>query len=236
VKVDRLRALIRAVDDLYADISDIHVYPRDLRGRGLPQFHEYIFEEKQNALLAEIFESEYSVSEDTATRRIDNTGGGGQWQVPLGPHLDAFFHAFAFTVNFWVPFRDCGIDTPSLAVVRAPFRDILDFCRYDGGSELGGGHAGGWNFARFDPVMWALAGEVDPIAVENFRTAFADRIWTPAYSLGDAMMLSNWTLHFTHASPDMTNRRGNVELRFRSDQTLSQTMDRHTRRLQTLKV
>ena len=30
------------------------------------------------------------------------------------------------------------------------------------------------------------------------------------------MMLSNWTLHFTHAGPDMNETRQNVELRFSS--------------------
>jgi hypothetical protein len=227
-EVDRLTKLINVVDDLYGEIRDIHVNPRDMVQRGLPQFHEYIFDEKHNALLGEIFEGDYRVSEESCARRIDTTGGGEQWQTPLGPHLDAFFHPFAFTVNFWVPFRDCGIDAPSLATVRAPFQEILNFSGYDGRPEPHGPH-GEWNLAGFDPDVRAVANSPAPVAVERIRTIFAQRIWTPAYTIGDAMMLSNWTLHFSHSLPDMRHRRGNVELRFRSDAHLPQIMDRHAR-------
>ena len=149
---------------------------------------------------------------------------------PLGPHLDAFFHSFAFTVNFWVPFRDCGVEAPSLGVVRAPFRDILSFSGYDGSTDANG-LAGEWNLPHFDGAMQKLSSNMKPEAIDQLRTLFGDQVWTPTYSLGDAMMLSNWTLHFTHALPEMTERRGNVELRFRSDQTLTEVLDRHTQTL-----
>ena len=145
---------------------------------------------------------------------------------PLGPHLDAFFHSFAFTVNFWVPFRDCGVEAPSLGVVCAPFRDIVSFSGYDGSTDANG-LAGEWNLPHFDGAMQKLSSNMKPEAIDQLRTIFGDQVWTPTYSLGDAMMLSNWTLHFTHASPNMTKRRGNVELRFLSDLTLAQVIDRH---------
>jgi hypothetical protein len=227
-EVDRLSNLINVVDELYSEIRDIHVNPRDMAQHGLQQFHEYIFAEKHYALLGQIFGGDYHVSEESCARRIDSSGGGERWQTPLGPHLDAFFHPFAFTVNFWVPFRDCGIDAPSLATVRAPFQEILNFSGYDGRPEPHGPH-GEWNLAGFDPDVRALANAPASVAVERIQTIFSHRIWTPSYSVGDAMMISNWTLHFSHSSPDMRHRRGNVELRFRSDAPLSQIMDRHSR-------
>lgn len=224
--VNDLTKLIRAVDGLYTETDDIHIYPRDLRRRGLPQFHEYIFVKKHYSLLNNVFVGKYSISENTHTRRIDNVSRGGQWMDPLGPHLDAFFHPFAFTVNFWVPFRDCGVEAPSLGVVCAPFRDILSFSGYDGSPDANG-LAGEWNLPHFDRTMQRFVSNMNPGAIEQLRTLFGDQVWTPTYSLGDAMMLSNWTLHFTHTSPSMTERRGNVELRFLSDLTLAQVIARH---------
>jgi hypothetical protein len=228
--IEGLTKLISAVDELYSEMSETHISPRDLRQRGMPEFHEYFFDEKHNSLLDNVFRSEYKVSDDTATRRIDSVTQSGQWEAPLGPHLDAFIQEFAFTVNFWIPFRDCGVNVPSLGVVRAPFREILSFSGYDGGPEANG-PAGEWNFPRFGPAMLTLASTMNPGVVDRLRTLLGDRVWTPTYSLGDAMMLSNWTLHFTHALPEMTERRGNVELRFRSDQTLTEVLDRHTQTL-----
>jgi len=226
VNVNDLTKLIRAVDGLYTEIDNIHIYPRDLRRRDLPQFHEYIFVKKHYSLLKNVFVGEYNISEDTHTRRIDSLARGGQWMEPLGPHLDAFFHSFAFTVNFWVPFRDCGVEAPSLGVVCAPFRDILSFSGYDGSTDANG-LAGEWNLPHFDGAMQKLSSNMKPEAIDQLRTLFGDQVWTPTYSLGDAMMLSNWTLHFTHASPSMTERRANIELRFLSDLTLAQVIDRH---------
>lgn len=61
----------------------------------------------------------------------------------------------------------------------------------------------------------------DDAAVANFLAHFAGRIFTPSYAVGDAMMLCNWTLHFTYAHECMTRRRENVELRVSSDDRAS---------------
>jgi hypothetical protein len=126
-QIGNLSELITFVDALYTEIDDVHICPRDLRQRGLSQFHEYLFEEKHYVLLHNIFNGVYRVSEDTVTRRIDSVARTEQWTAPLGPHLDAFIHSFAFTVNFWIPFRECGVEAPSLGVVRAAFPEICAF-------------------------------------------------------------------------------------------------------------
>jgi hypothetical protein len=53
--VNDLTKLIKAVDGLYTETDNIHIYPRDLRRQGLPQFHEYIFVKKHYSLLNNVF-------------------------------------------------------------------------------------------------------------------------------------------------------------------------------------
>jgi hypothetical protein len=222
VRLESLTKLIALVGKLYEEIESVHVFPHDLKERGLPDFHEYLFAEKHYEILERLFGNDrYFVNNCTATRKVDSARADGQWQAPLGPHLDAFFHPFAFTVNFWVPFRACGVDAPSLGVVRAPFAEAAVRAGYDGGSEPHGDH-GEWNFARFFPEMFEWATSGGAAKLERMRAVFGERVWTPAYALGDAMMLSNWTFHFTHVTAAMDQRRGNVELRFSSEQSLRQ--------------
>ena len=126
------------------------------------------------------------------------------------------FHDPRFTVNFWLPLQACGDDLPSLGVICAPFADILSFCGYNGRDDT---DAIGRRFGGFAGIMWMLWHN-NPDALERLQENFAGRIWTPCYDYGDAMMISNWTLHFTHAPAGMTMRRENVELRFQSSGSL----------------
>jgi hypothetical protein len=223
--LDRLAGLIASVNEWYANLGGVHIHPCDLRDRGLPQFHEYIFDQRHRDLLSRVFGTQYEVSEETTSRRIDPTGIQGQ--PPLGPHLDAFVHRIAFTVNFWVPFADCGGDTPSLGVVRASFEEMASYSGYDGGAGVDAWNPGWVNFAHFSPPMLTLARAAVPGA-DLLRGSFGDRVWTPNFSLGDAMMSSNWTLHFTHALQGSEGTRGNVELRFLSDRSMAEIVARHT--------
>jgi|SRR5579864_9532949 len=208
------------LDAAHDKVKFFHVFNHQLIELGLSDFHRYLFGERHYELLKELFGSfEYVVHPATGSRRVDSVDSAGsqaQWQAPLGPHLDAFFHGFEFTVNFWVPLQPCGVDAPGLGVVRANLEEIVAFTGYDGNPAVCG-DSGVWNSANFHPMMDAMNRKV-PQAIEYFHTTLADRIVTPSYALGDALMLSNWTLHFTHATPEMSVvRRENVELRFRCD-------------------
>jgi hypothetical protein len=83
------------------------------------------------------------------------------------------------------------------------------------------------HLTHFRPAMKALCNDRDPAVIAEMRERFGDRIRTPSLEAGDAMMLSNWTLHFTHATPSMTKRRENLELRFRSSASLDDILCDH---------
>jgi hypothetical protein len=207
VDADKLTALTTALDPILEQTDALHTTDRDMRKRGLLHFHDYLFETRHHELVKSILGPRYRVANDSNTRRIDAFSPEGGFQPPLEPHLDSFFHSFKFTINFWIPFRQCGLDAPSLGVVCAPAAEVVAFADYDGAPEWDGG-ALVWNYPNFRKA---------PFALEDLRVGFGTRIYTPQYGFGDAMMLSNWTLHFTHSTPAMTARRSNVELRFIAD-------------------
>jgi hypothetical protein len=208
--LERLRDAI----DATAPAAVIHFSDWEMRTRGRPHFCDYVFGDRHRQLVSRLLGGRYRVSRNTTTRRIDAAGDGDGHQQPLSPHLDAFFHRFALTVNFWTPFRPCGRDAPSLGVVRTPVAEAQAFAGYDG-KRRRAAPPPQWNFANFSNASFA---------VDDLRAAFGERVWTPEYELGDAMLLSNWTLHFTHSQPEMTERRGNVELRFAARASLGEAL------------
>jgi hypothetical protein len=70
------------------------------------------------------------ISSDNSARRIGRVRTPPHWLPPLGPHLDAFVHRPRFTVNFWIPFQECGIDAPGPGVRAPPLADMLSFAGY----------------------------------------------------------------------------------------------------------
>jgi hypothetical protein len=75
--------------------------------------------------------------------------------------------------------------------------------------------------------MQAMCRHRDPAVIAEMHERFHDRIRTPSFAPGDAMMLSNWTLHLTHATPAMTKTRENLELRFWSSASLDEILREH---------
>jgi hypothetical protein len=224
-------ALARAYDVMvqaYEQVEIFHIQPDQLRQLGLPMYSDILFSQPHYDLLAKVFGGrDYEISAETASRRVGRTRQPPHWLPPLGPHLDAFIHAPRFTVNFWLPFQECGVDAPSLGVVEAPFADILSFTGYENGAELWADPAPVGQFTRFRPAMQAMCRYRDPAAIAEMQERFGDCIRTPSFAPGDAMMLSNWTLHLTHATPEMTKNRENLELRFWSSASLDDILREH---------
>jgi hypothetical protein len=224
-------ALDRAYDmtlKAYARVDGYHIYPDHLRQLGMPMYSDILFGERHFDLLRELFgEREYEISADTCARRVGRVRAPPHWLPPLGPHLDAFVHPSRFTVNFWVPFQECGVDAPGLGVVRGPFADVLSFAGYQNGAKVWDDPEPKGHYADFRPEMKALHRNHDPEVIAQMRERFSGRITTPAFKPGDAMMLSNWTLHQTHATAAMVKTRENMELRFWSTASLQDILREH---------
>jgi len=224
-------ALDRAYDmtlKAYARVDGYHIHPDHLRALGMPMYSDVLFGARHFDLLRQVFGNrDYEISSNTSARRVGRVRAPPHWLPPLGPHLDAFVHPPQFTVNFWIPFQECGIDAPGLGAVQAPFADILSFAGYQDGAKLWDDPTPTGHYTNFRPAMKALHRNHDPDTIAEMRERFSGRIATPAFKPGDAMMLSNWTLHQTHATPSMLKTRENMELRFCSAASLQDILREH---------
>jgi hypothetical protein len=230
VESDALAAAYDLMRSTYPEVEAFHIHPHHLHDRGRPMFSDLLFTQRSHELLAHVFgDHEVSISRQTASRRLNYTlvREPPNWLRPLAPHIDAFFHPAEFTVNVWVPFQACGHDAPSLGVVAAPFSEVLDFVGFDPDAEGWGEGPPRWNYPRFRQQMVAMHDRRDPLMTAEMRDRFAGRVWQPSFEPGDAMMLSNWTLHFTHFTPAMSKRRESLELRFESNASLDEILSEH---------
>lgn len=199
-------ALKSRVDALYEHVGRFHIEPPTLNLLGQPPFHEALFEPAHAALVDAVLGAGWWVSISTATRRIGPEDA--THMRPLKPHIDAFFHAMAPTLNFWTPFQPCGDGkTPSLAVWDVPLAEMAARVAFDPVARSGAPSE--WNFKHFAPRWWPLnLGEPSPWFAEEFGPGYAPRM-----AVGDAIILTNWTLHATGpGNPEAI--RSNVELRF----------------------
>jgi hypothetical protein len=197
---DRIAALSTAVDELYAAFPDrYHVEPRELRSLGRPPLHDAVFELSHHRLL-QAFLGPWEVSESTATRRIGPRDG--THMPALAAHVDAFFHSFDLTLNFWTPLQACGDGViPGLSLWKSPVEEAKRIVSFNPDAPP----SGDWNFSRFsERWCWIAHGW------ENYDPG--GRI-SPRFELGDACVMTNWTIHATGpGNPEA--RRSNVELRF----------------------
>jgi hypothetical protein len=212
----------------YETTEKKHVPPGLLRQLGLPMYSDVLFTPRHHDLIGKVFGGrDYWIDSHTLSRRVARERQPPHWMMPLTPHLDAFVNALEFTVNFWIPFQVCGIDAPSLAVVLAPFDEIVAYSGYQNGAEVWVDPEPLKGLTRFRPAMKALFCGSDPAVLADMHERFRDHIRTPTFVPGDAMMISNYTLHFTHCTPEMTKRRENLELRFLSSASLADILREH---------
>lgn len=114
-------------------------------------------------------------------------------QVPF--HQDASFLGQETDVlNAWIPLDPCGpgTDSPSLEVVLTDTREVLD-CTDSPESEL------------FDAI------ELSPESLDE-RFGSSAR-WRPTFEAGDALMMSERSIHRTYVESGMTRVRTSIESR-----------------------
>jgi hypothetical protein len=110
----------------------------------------------------------------------------------------------------WIPFMDCGIDTPSLEVLAFPVHNLL--CPNP--------NAQGKNtfFIYKQPNTHQVGGVLGEAEVlSEFGEEF---LWHPSFSLGDVMIFSGTTVHRTYITPQMTKNRYGIDVRVRGNRYL----------------
>jgi hypothetical protein len=196
---DRLETLAREVDDLYAVFDRYHVEAGDLRSTGRSPLHLAVFE-PIHLDVVDTFLGHWKISESTTTRRI---GPRDATHMPaLAAHVDAFFHVFDLTLNFWTPLQSCGDGVvPGLSLWKTPLADAKALVGFSPDAPP----VGNWNFSRFSDRWYRIA--------HGFEEWDPEGRISPRFDLGDACVMTNWTIHATGPG-DPSARRSNVELRF----------------------
>jgi hypothetical protein len=185
-----------------------HVYDSDIAeaSGGRLTGYEAVDTPLLRAFLALVYEGQVYRRDSVTARRIQGVDGNEAWQRPLGLHLDSHFHSFQFTVNFWIPFQECGLEAPGLQLLPLAYPETRRYCGYTGAIHREGekSNRGYFKADYFDR---------DAI-IKNFgEKAFLRPVMKP----GDVVVSSNWILHGSYRTPQMRNGRTNIEVRFIGD-------------------
>ena len=101
-----------AIDKAYQRTSEVHIDADAIAaasGGTLTGF-ELVAHPTLKRFRDLVYSGQLYFQESVTARRIQGSETGLDWQEPLTLHLDAQFHRFRFTMNFWVPLQDCGIE------------------------------------------------------------------------------------------------------------------------------
>lgn len=98
-------------------------------------------------------------------------------------------------INCWVPLQECGVDLPALEVVVAKVDEQLPI---DNSPDPEGNIA-------FQKLR---------ISDQFVEEHYPDQLWSPIFEQGDIMLMNHLTVHRTFQTPEMTEKRQSLELRF----------------------
>jgi len=207
IPLDRLSKIRDLINVVYETTSDLHVYDRDLEQftEGRITGFELADVPLLQDLLRLVFRGQNWKRDSVSARRIQGVKANQNWQQPLELHLDSQFHGFQFTVNFWVPFQDCGEHSPGLQLVPTSYRDARRHSGFTG--------------EKFRDDEWFRGyfheEALSPKAVEAVYgpNCFLRPIMHP----GDVIVSSNWIIHGTYRIPEMDQGRTSAEIRFKGE-------------------
>lgn len=205
VAIDLIEHTRNAIEKAYESTSDVHLYEKQIKkaSGGALSGYELVGHPKLKRFLDLVYSGQLYFRKNATTRRILGSEVKANWQEPLTLHIDAQFHRFQFTVNFWVPLQDCGIDAPSLQVVPLDYVRTRDYAGYTGRVLRPGEQ---FRFGYFaDRAL-----DVDTVVARFGEGAFLH----PAMGAGDLIVASNWLIHGSYRTPEMAQGRTSVELRF----------------------
>lgn len=202
--IERLREVTSAI---YARTNDVHVYEPQIveATQGRVSAFDLIGNPTLKRFLDLVFAGQRYGRESAAARRIMGGKRQQDWQPPLALHVDSFFHEFWFTVNFWVPFDECGIDAPGLQLLPINYRDTR---RYAGFSRKPvHPFRDGTENSQYFPS--------DALSIDRLRQDFGDDcLFRPAMKPGDVIVASNWIVHGSYQTTEMARGRSSIEIRF----------------------
>lgn len=153
-------------------------------------------------VMQNFFDGDFRVSPSAHTRRVSPQTGeqGKSWQEPVIWHFDAQYHSPQhFSLNFWVPLDDCGIEAPGLQIIKG---DLLETQR----------------FVQYDPEAKSFNADRLKSINENVFDHFdRNQLFAPELRVGDIFVFHNWTLHQSNFREGMTKSRQSCELRVIQD-------------------
>jgi hypothetical protein len=201
-------ARVRAItSDLYTRTGEVHVFEAEIAKatQGRISGFDLISNPLLAQFLARIFAGQRYQRESTVARRITGTQCQAGWQAPLTLHVDSFFHEFWFTVNFWVPFDECGVTAPGLQLLPIDYRETR---RYAGFSRRP-------IYQRRDNAENSQHFPADALNVDRIRENFGEGcLFRPEMKPGDVIIASNWIIHGSYQTPAMSKGRASMEVRF----------------------
>jgi hypothetical protein len=207
IDLDMIASLRRITSDIYDRTSSVHVHDPEIAEatQGERSGFDLISHPALKRFLDLIFVGQRYRREDSTARRISGTEMQSDWQPPLELHVDSYFHQFWFTVNFWVPFDECGMDAPCLQLLPVNYRETR---RYVGFSRQPvHEYRDGTGNSRYFP-----AGTLAPDRVQQ---DFGEGcLFRPTMKPGDVIIASNWIVHGSYRTPNMRSGRSSMEVRF----------------------
>jgi hypothetical protein len=202
--IARLRAI---TSELYTRTTDVHVFEPAIAEatQGRVSGFDLISNPLLVRFLDRVFAGQRYQRESAAARRVSGRKYQIGWQPPLSLHVDSFFHEFWFTVNFWVPFDECGVTAPGLQLLPIDYRQTR---RYAGFSRkpIYQFREGAEN-SRYFPA--------DTLIPDRIREDFGEGcLFRPEMKPGDVVIASNWIIHGSYQTSTMEKGRSNMEVRF----------------------
>ncbi len=133
----------------------------------------------------------------------------------LGLHTDGIIQGTTTEVFcMWAPLHECGLDAPGLAIVRAGKESVMRYLQ----KRFPDKKIPGWHSA----LEW---NSTNAFTEEAIQAEFGEP-WKPVMVPGDVMLFTNWTIHGSNITPQMTMKRSAAIYRL-SNRTILQRLGDH---------
>jgi Phytanoyl-CoA dioxygenase (PhyH) len=207
IDAEAIARVRQITSEVYARTGEEHVHEPDIAAASGGRVSG--FDLVANPLLARfldrIFVGQRFRRENATARRVASGKPQQGWQPPLALHVDSFFHEFWFTVNFWVPFDACGVEAPGLQLLPIDYRQTR---RYAGFSRKP-------VYPRREDFENSRHFPTDSLNVDDVERDFGPGcLFRPAMNPGDVILSSNWVVHGSYRTAEMSKGRASIELRF----------------------